>query len=208
MTIYVMDVETRLLASEVEQEYAETLAGASPWKRPDLFGFACGVIVDADTGEALRYGPEEAREMIAALREAEVTVGYNSAAFDLPVLGAYGDVEPLRNKHVDLCAAVREGLEPLAEAAGIGKRLRQGGLNGLAQANGLAGKTAAGVDAPALYREGRIEELLRYCEADVRLTAALYRTAHRYSSLQVDPYHHNQNRERVYLPRTTLPLTL
>lgn len=208
MTTYVMDVETRKLSSEVAEQYAGELAGASAWSRPDLFGFACGVLVDADTGEARRYGPEEAPEMIAALWEAETTVGYNSAAFDLSVLSAYGDVEPLRSEHIDLCKLVWDALDALANEAGMHKRLRQGGLDGLCRANGLAGKTGAGVDAPTLYHAGRIEELLRYCEADVRLTAALYRTARERGSLQVDPYHHDADRQRVYLPRTTLPLTL
>lgn len=208
MSALAFDVETRLLASEVEERYASELAGASPWTCPDLFGFACGVALDIDTGEALHYGPEQARKMMATLASAEKTVGYNSAAFDLPGLSAYGDVEPLRAHHVDLCAAVWDALDAVADQKGMEKRLRQGGLDGLCKANGLAGKTADGVDAPALYREGRIEELLRYCEADTRLTAALYRTAHRRGSLDVDPYHHDADRRRVYLPRMSLPLTL
>lgn len=207
MAVYVMDVETRLLASEVAEQYAEALAGESPWSRPDLFGFAAGVAIDADSGEALRFGSEEAREMLEVLGSAETSVGYNSAAFDLQVLSAYGDVEPLRAGHIDLCRLVWEALDTVADEAGMEKRLRQGGLDGLAQANGLAGKTASGVDAPTLYREGRIEELLRYCEADTRLTAALYRTARRRSALDVDAYYRDENRERVYLPRTTLPIS-
>lgn len=208
MTVLAFDTETQKLASEVEEDYAYELDGESAWSRPDLFGFAAGVIVDVDINEALRYGPEQAREMIAALQEAETTVGYNSSAFDLSVLAAYGDVEPLRERHVDLCNLVREQLAVLAEEHQTEHRLRQGGLDGLCRANGLAGKTASGVDAPTLYREGRIEELLRYCEADVRLTAALYRTARKHGGLQVDPYHHDADRQRVYLPRTTLSFSV
>lgn len=208
MTIYVLDVETRLLASEVEEQYAETLAGESAWNRPDLFGFACGVLLDADSGEAMRYGPEEASEMIERLSEADVTVGYNSAAFDLNVLSAYGDVSALRERHVDLCSAMFTALNELAAAEGSKKRLRHGGLDGLAKANGLAGKTGAGAGAPALYRDGHIEELLSYCEADVRLTATLYSIAREHGSLTVEPYHHDRERNRVELGPRELPVSL
>lgn len=208
MTTYILDLETRRLASEVEAEFAETLAGEKGFSRPDLFGFACGVAVEVGSGEALRYGPEQAREMIAELGRADVTVGYNSKAFDLQVLSAYGDVEPLRARHVDLCAAVWTSLETLATDEGITSRLRQGGLDGLAKSNGLSGKTGAGTDAPTLYRDGRIEELLAYCEADTRLTAELYRRACEHGSLAVEPTYRDADKTRVELGSRTLPVSL
>lgn len=165
--------------------------------------------VDIETGDALRYGPGEASGILEVLRAADTTVGYNSSSFDLGVLSAYGDVEPIQERHIDICAIVRETLEalPEAQAPGVG-RLRQGGLNGLAKANGLKGKTGEGTDAPALYREGRIQKLFDYCEPDVRLVADLYRMARGRGFLHVDPYHHDAERRRIYLPRTTIPLSL
>lgn len=209
MTVFAFDLETRLLASEVEREFAAELAGKSAWERPDLFGFAVGVAVDVGTGEVLRYGPGGAPDMLEALREADVTCGYNTLAFDLGVLSAYGEVEALRERHVDLCVAVREALEDLR---GLrfpdADRLRQRGLDGLARSNGFSGKTGDGADAPALFREGRVEELLDYCEADVRLVADLYRIVFERGGLHVDPYYRDENRERVFLPRTSLHISL
>lgn len=201
MTTYVLDLETRLLASDVEAEFAAELAGESPWSRPDLFGFAAGVAVELDTGEALRFAPDEAAAMIEALAAADVTAGYNSAAFDLGVLSGVGSVEHLRERHVDLCAAVWDALKDLAAAEGINHRLRQGGLDGLCKANGLAGKTGVGADAPAMFREGRIEELLTYCEADVRLTADLYHIAREHGTLTVEPTYRDASKNRVELGR-------
>ena len=206
MTTLAFDIETLRLASEVEEEFATDLAVASPWTRPDLFGFAGGVTVDIDTDEATRHAPGEATGMLRALRNAETTVSYNGAAFDLGVLSAYGDIEPLRERHIDICAAVRETLEALPEAQDV-DRIRSGGLDGLAKANGLSGKVGEGTDAPALYRAGRIEELLDYCETDVRPVSDLYRLAQQRGSLQVDTYYRDANRERIYLPRTTIPLS-
>lgn len=208
MTTYILDLETRLLASEVEEMYAAELAGESPWSRPDLFVFAAGVLVEVGSGEALRYGPNEAPEMIAALRQADVTVGYNSAAFDLPVLSGSGDVEHLRERHVDLCAAVWTALDTLAAEEGIEGRLRQGGLDGLCRANGLGGKTGAGADAPAMYRAGRISELLDYCEADTRLTAELYRRAREHGYLMVEPTYRDDARNLVELGVRNIPVSL
>lgn len=210
MTVLVFDLETRKLASEVELEHAAELAGESAWTRPDLFRLACGVIVDVDSGEARRYGPEEADRMLEALGEADLTVGYNSLAFDLGVLGAQGDVRAIRERHVDLCHEVREALTDLDEAQAPGvDYLRSGGLDALAKANGLGGKTGSGEDAVALFREGRLQELLDYCEHDVRLTAALYRMARDHGELLVDAYHRNELDERVYLPAPVhVPLAL
>lgn len=208
MTTYALDVETRKLAGEVEAEFAEMLAGESPWSRPELFGFACGVIVEVGSGEALQFGPDQAPQMIAALDSADTTVGYNSAAFDLGVLSAYGDLEPLRGCHVDLCAAVWSSLEELASEEGIESRLRQGGLDKLARANGLGGKTGAGTDAPAMFRAGKIEELLTYCEADVRLTAELYRRACEHGSLVVEPTYRDSDKTRRELGSRNISVSL
>lgn len=206
--ILAFDLETQWLAGEVEEQYAAELGGASPWERPDLFGFACGVIVDAETGKAWRYGTGEAAVMLEKLREAETTVGYNSAAFDLGVLSAYGDVGTLWERHVDLYSVVRDKLDVLASEKQTGQRLRQGGLNGLAKSNGLAGKEGDGVRAVELYRDGKLTDLLSYCEADARLTADLHRIARERGNLQVDAYHRDAERNRIYLPRITLPIFL
>lgn len=210
MTVLALDVETRLLASGVERAHAQELAGAPAWERPDLFLFACGVTVDVDTDQAVRCGPEDAAAMLAALAEADVTVGYNSLAFDLGVLGAYGDLGTIRATHIDLCAEVREALDALDEAqAPEVDRLRSGGLDALARANGLTGKTGAGEDAVALFREGRMDELLAYCEADARLTADLYRLARDRGELRVEAYYRNSRDERCYLPEPVfVPLAL
>ena len=77
-----------------------------------------------------------------------------------------------------------------------------------ANANGLAGKTGVGTDAPALYRAGRIKELLNYCETDTRLVSDLYHMGRYRGYLQVEPFYHGLDRERIYLLRTTIPPSL
>ena len=51
---------------------------------------------------------------------------------------------------------------------------RRVGLNTLSLINLGRGKTGAGLEAPTLFREGRLEELKSYCLNDVLLTKDLY----------------------------------
>lgn len=203
-TVYAFDLETTRLASDAEREFAAELGGASPWSRPDLFGFGAGVILNVETGIPCRIKPGEgsAEMMVKILRQADTVVSYNGESFDLGVLSAYGDVSSIRQKHVDLNVLVREGLNDLPEALAPGvDKLRQGGLDGLARANGLSGKTGGATAAPALLREGRVEEVLNYCEHDARLVAELYRLARDRGELLVEAYYYDeQDGERVYLP--------
>ena len=193
------DLETTRLASEVEEEFAEVLDGASPWACPDLFGFGVGVIVDVGTNVAFRY--RDAGAMLGHLQEAEILVSYNGQTFDLGVLAAYGDISSIRARHVDINLLVRQGLDDLPEAQAHGvDRLRQGGLDGLTRANGLMGKTGEATAAPQLLREGKIDEVLGYCEADTRLVAELYRLAKDRGELRVKAYYQDDHGERVYLP--------
>lgn len=182
------DIESLLLATEVAERFARGLGGESPWARPDLFGFGCGVALDLESGVAYRYREGGAEAMVGHLEEAAVTVGYNTAAFDLPLLEAHADVSRVRERHVDLNALVRDALDALhIDRRGSG-RIRQGGLDGLAKANDLSGKTGQATDVPALLRAGKVKEVLDYCEQDTRIVADLYRLARERGTLKVDGY--------------------
>lgn len=198
--VLAFDIESLLLAREVAERHAGELSGASPWSRPDLFGFGVGTVEDLQTGVVYRYKEGGASAMVGHLEEASITVGYNTSAFDLGVLGAYADVSKVRERHVDVGVLVRDALDALPiDRQGAG-RIRQGGLDGLARANGLSGKTGHATDVPALLRAGREEEVLAYCAADTRLVADLYRLARERGALRVDGYL-KRGSERVDLGR-------
>lgn len=96
------------------------------------------------------------------LRGARFVIGFNSEGFDLPILAArLGDwVYGLRSLDLMLqaCPPPNRRLPLSAFAAGS--------LN--------AAKSADGLQAVQFYREGRWEELERYCLDDVRLTRELF----------------------------------
>lgn len=126
-------------------------------------------------------------------------------AFDLGVLSAVADVSAIRRKHVDLNVLVRDALDALPiDRRGAG-RIRQGGLDGLAAANGIQGKTGQATDAPSLLRQGRVEEVLAYCERDTRIVADLYRRARQTGRLYVSGYL-KKGKERIDLGRLEVPI--
>jgi DEAD/DEAH box helicase domain-containing protein len=89
-------------------------------------------------------------------------VGFSSNKFDLPILSRALNLVFDKHPKVDLC-------EELEMRTG-----RRVGLNTLALVNLGKGKTGAGLEAPALYKEGRLDELKSYCLNDVLLTKELY----------------------------------
>ena len=74
----------------------------------------------------------------------------------------------------------------------LGHRIR---LDAVASATLKIGKSADGLQAVQWWREGRIEELFRYCEQDVEVTRQLYEfgKAYRY----VEYYDRSRKLQRV-----------
>lgn len=95
--------------------------------------------------------------------KADRLIGFNSEHFDLPILNNYYLGDLLKFPHLDLLVPVKNTL---------GFRLK---LNDLAQAtlDNIA-KSADGLQAIRWWQEGRIEEIKKYCEQDVRVTKELY----------------------------------
>lgn len=103
--------------------------------------------------------------LIDALLEAELVVGYNSHSFDFEVLKKYTprkeELWRCQARSLDIFANVREATT------------RWYKLDRLLQLNGLASKSASGLQAIEMWERGDRENLQYYCEQDVRLTAEL-----------------------------------
>ena len=107
---------------------------------------------------------EDAGSLIDELAKFDLIVGFNLLRFDYWVLSAYysGVGTLLRRKTLDIMAELRRDL---------GYRVS---LNNLTKCTLGRTKMGAGAHAPALFREGRLEELATYCKQDVALTRDLY----------------------------------
>lgn len=105
---------------------------------------------------------DELQKLWPIFEKADALVGYNSNHFDIPILNKYypGDLSHI--KSIDLLESIRQSL---------GRRLR---LDSVAQATIGAKKSADGLQAVRWWREGKIDEIKKYCEQDVRVTKKVF----------------------------------
>jgi DEAD/DEAH box helicase domain-containing protein len=105
---------------------------------------------------------DELHKVWPILEKADALVGYNSNHFDIPLLNKYYPGDLTHIKSIDLLESIRESL---------GRRLR---LDSVAQATVGAKKSADGLQAVRWWREGKIDEIKKYCEQDVRVTKKVF----------------------------------
>ena len=150
----IFDLETQRLAQEV-----------GGWKNINRMGFAAGVTLEHETGVVKRYTEPEVPALLGELQSAESVIGFNLLRFDYEVLNPYGfQITPqISTKTLDIMLEVEREL---------GFRLP---LSNLAEATLGAGKSADGLKSVEWYKAGKIEQVLDYCEQDVRVTYRLWR---------------------------------
>lgn len=108
--------------------------------------------------------------------EADQIIGFNIKNFDFQVLKPYLNFDTGTLPYVDIL----EEVEKL-----IGHRIR---LDNLAQTTLGVGKNGDGLEAIKLYRQGRIEDLKKYCANDVKITKEIYDYAQKYGKLLYKDY--------------------
>ena len=109
------------------------------------------------------FEENELSQLWPIFEKADLLIGFNSAHFDLPVLNNYyvGDLSKL--PHLDIMERVKNSL---------GFRLK---LNDLAEATlDDVKKSADGLQAIRWWKEGKIDEIKKYCEQDVKVTKEIY----------------------------------
>ena len=106
------------------------------------------------------------------LHGVDVLVGFNNQSFDDKLLKANGFVIPESVINYDLLAEIWEG-------AGLGREFvyptHAGfGLDAICKANGLGEKSGDGANAAILWQKGKHQEVIDYCENDIKLTRKLF----------------------------------
>ena len=109
------------------------------------------------------FTEEELGRLWPILERADRIIGYNSEHFDLPVLGNYYLGNFSQVPHLDLMKIIKES---------IGTRLKLDDVAGATLDN--VKKSADGLQAIRWWKEGKIEEIKKYCEQDVKITKELY----------------------------------
>jgi DEAD/DEAH box helicase domain-containing protein len=154
VTPLVLDVETQYLSDEVP----------GGWNAVHKFKVAVVVTWDQAHGHRAWY-EDEVSALFAELQKHSPLVTFNGEGFDFKVLSAYGDVEPLYDKSVDLLAILGRKL---------GFRVK---LESLAQATLGRGKSGSGTESVEWWRSGDPalrKKVVDYCRLDVELTRDIY----------------------------------
>lgn len=146
------DLETQRTANDV-----------GGWGNKDRMGMSIGVTYSTKLGEYRIYTEAEVDDLIRQLMGADLVIGFNHVGFDYPVLMGYTILDlPSQIPSLDLMVDLEQKL---------GHRLK---LESVASASLGFGKTGDGLDAIRWWREGKLEEIARYCCYDVKVTKLVH----------------------------------
>lgn len=129
---------------------------------PVLLDISVVCIYDYDTDQYLSFLEQDLPKLWPYLEKADVLIGYNSDHFDIPLLNKYYPGDLTKIKSIDLMAEIKKSL---------GRRI---GLGAVAEATLGYGKSGNGLEAVTWWKEGKIDEIIKYCLADVKVTKELY----------------------------------
>jgi len=129
-------------------------------------------IYDSKTDLYTSYLQEELHKLWPILEQADLLIGYNSEHFDLPLLNKYyaGDLSKI--KHVDLLKEIR---------ASINRRVK---LDQVAEGTLGTNKSSHGLQAIVWWNQGKIDEIIKYCIDDVKITKEVYEYARKHKHLK------------------------
>lgn len=121
-----------------------------------------GTFYDSETDTYTTVTIDELQTVWPLLEKADALVGYNSNHFDIPLLNKYYPGDLTQIKSIDLLEEIRKSL---------GRRLK---LDSVAEATVGAKKSGHGLQAVRWWREGKIDEIKKYCEQDVKVTKKVF----------------------------------
>ena len=159
------DIETAKTCKQVQDEL-ELPDERDAFKYPHRMGFGVGVVYDSKTKEFTEF--KKGQDMVKFLLDFDgVLVSYNGKRFDIPALLPYMDIDVynklIRKPHLDL-------LENFY--ARVNGKFRVP-LDNIAKHSIGTQKIGSGADAPLLFQEGKIKELMEYCKVDVAITSRI-----------------------------------
>ncbi len=152
----VFDVETRHSAADV-----------GGWRNMDRMEVSLAVLYDSREDRFFTYEQHQLDELFERMAAAKLVIGFNSLRFDYQVLRPFAEKlpEPLdltTLPSLDLLRCVYERLNYRVS------------LENLCKATLNAGKSANGLQALLWWKQGKLDEIARYCQMDVELTRDLY----------------------------------
>ncbi len=157
MRFSVLDIETQKTFDEIGRNKIYEL-------KVSVVGF-----YDSASDAYFTYEENEISRLEESLRQTDLIIGFNIKSFDLAVLQPYLGLSVETLPVLDLLEEIRQVR---------GHRVT---LQSVAVATLKEAKSGSGRDAVRLYREGRMDELKKYCLDDVRITKNIFQYGRDYS---------------------------
>lgn len=149
-TTIVLDLETARAFDEVVG------------RDPALLGVTLVGVYRYDTNQFRSFTEYQFKELDDLLVNIQAIIGFNIDYFDLPALQPNVKANLKKIYTIDILTEIKKEL---------GFRIS---LDSIAQATLGIGKSGDGLKAIKYYKEGRIDELARYCLDDVKITKEIY----------------------------------
>jgi len=146
----VFDIETQNTFADVNNDFKKLL-------------ISCVSIYRSDTDSYHSFEEKELGQLWPILEKADRLIGFNTQHFDIPVLNNYYAGDWAKFPNLDIMNSVKDAL---------GIRLKLADIAAATLDN--VTKSADGLQAIRWWKEGKIEEIKKYCEQDVRVTKELY----------------------------------
>lgn len=153
MRYIVFDLETQNIFDDVER------------RDPTLLSISVASAYDSGTDTYHTVAHTDLSTLWPIFEHADALVGYNSNYFDIPLLNKYYPGDLTKIPSIDLLESIKNSL---------GRRVR---LDAIAEATLGKKKTANGLQAVAWWKQGEIEKIKKYCQADVQVTKEIFEYA-------------------------------
>lgn len=150
MNYLVFDIETQNIFQEVGSNNPADL---------DLSVIS---IYDSKTDKVQSFTIDDLTGLWPIIEKTDVLVGYNSEHFDIPLLNKYYPGDLTQIKSIDLMVFIKKSL---------GRRPK---LDDVAAATLKTKKSAHGLQATKWWKEGKVDQVIKYCEDDVKITRDLF----------------------------------
>ncbi len=153
----VFDIETKNIFQDVGS------------RNPEDLDISIVGLYDYETNSYQSFGQEEFDKMWPYFQKAELLITFNGVYFDIPLLNKYykkaglGDLN--KTRHLDVFKEVKNT---------SGRWLK---LDKIAEGTFGIKKTGDGFDAVKWWREGKVDDIRKYCLMDVKITKDVYEFA-------------------------------
>lgn len=147
--IMVLDVETRYSADDV-----------GGWNNADKMGVSIAVLFDGKTYQP--FTQDELSTMFDTMKQADIIIGFNTLNFDYKVLQPFCSYDLWSLPSLDLLHEIKKRLNYRVS------------LDNLASSTFNINKSANGLLTLQWWKEGNMENIIKYCQKDVELTKQLF----------------------------------